>query len=111
MTVVNSLAPRGRSTAPPAPTQAMPPDPRETMRRLPRLLQYPTTLFTGKALPGQASLGWTPGFHLATATVSVALGTLISALAHTLGHVLLLPVGWAVTLHGMRNLRMMVYHQ
>ncbi|WP_346100191.1 fatty acid desaturase [Streptomyces olivaceiscleroticus] len=113
MAVINSWAPSARPTGQPAPPQTASPDPRETMRRLPRLLQYPATLFTGKALPGQASPGWTPGFHLGTATVSVVLGTLISALALTLGHglLVLLPVGWAVTLHGMRNLRMMIYHQ
>ncbi|MFG2947045.1 fatty acid desaturase [Streptomyces adustus] len=111
MSVLNSPAPVLRSDLPPTPARTASADPRETMRRLPRPLQFPATLFTGKALPGQPSPGWTPGFHLATATVSVVLGTLVGVLALTLGHLLLLPVGWAATLHGMRNLRMMVYHQ
>ncbi|MFE3492201.1 fatty acid desaturase [Streptomyces sp. NPDC059175] len=111
MSLLDSSTPRVATTAPPASPPATSSDPRETMRRLPRLLQLPATLFTGKALPEQRSPGWTTGFHLVTATVSLVLGTLVSVLAYTLGHGLLLPVGWAVTLHGMRNLRMMVYHQ
>lgn len=89
-------------------------DPRETMRALPRFIQYPLTLFTGKPLAGQKSLSWwTPGFHLATAALSMAVGVGISCTALILGAywLLLLLPGWAVTLHGMRNLRMMIYHQ
>lgn len=55
-------------------------DPRETMRALPRFTQYPLTLFTGKALPGQNSISWwTPGFHLLTAYLSMALGVAAAA--------------------------------
>ncbi|MET9900245.1 fatty acid desaturase [Streptomyces sp. NPDC006446] len=89
-------------------------DPRETMRALPRFIQYPLTLFTGKPLAGQKPLSWwTPGFHLATAALSMAVGVGISCTALILGTywLLLLLPGWAVTLHGMRNLRMMIYHQ
>ncbi|MCC3767417.1 fatty acid desaturase [Streptomyces sp. UNOC14_S4] len=90
------------------------PDPRDTMRALPRFTQYPLTVFTGKPLPEQKPLSWwTPGFHLATAVLSMAAGVVIGCIGLELsgaGLLLLLP-GWAVTLHGMRNLRMMVYHQ
>ena len=92
---------------------APPPDPRETMRTLPRVLQYPLTVFTGKPLAGQTSLPWTPTFHLGAAVLAMVAGVLTGCLGWTLGgwFLLLLVPGWAVTLHGMRNLRMMVYHQ
>ncbi|MCP3819178.1 fatty acid desaturase [Streptomyces sp. A3M-1-3] len=88
-------------------------DPRQSMTALPEILQYPLTIFTGKALPQQKSLGWTPTLHLATATASMVVGVLVSTLGYVLGgaFLLLLLPGWAMTLHGMRNLRMMVYHQ
>lgn len=88
-------------------------DPRQSMTALPAFLQYPLTIFTGKALPGQTSPGWTPTFHLVTATASMVAGVLVSTLGLALGgaFLLLLLPGWAVTLHGMRNLRMMIYHQ
>ncbi|MGW3648943.1 fatty acid desaturase [Streptomyces sp. NPDC000878] len=89
-------------------------DPRETMRALPRFTQYPLTLFTGKALPGQRPISWwTPGFHLLTVYLSMALGVAAGCTGLGLGGawLLLVPAGWAVTLHGMRNLRMMIYHQ
>jgi len=89
-------------------------EPRESMRSLPGWLQYPLTVFTGKPLAGQRPLvRWSPTFHLLTAVSSMAAGAGISALGWWLGSawaLLLLP-GWAVTLHGMRNLRMMIYHQ
>ncbi len=90
-----------------------PPDPRESMAFLPKPLQYPLTLFTGKALPGQAALSWTPTLHLTTALSSMVAGVLVSTLGYILGggFLLLLIPGWAITLHGMRNMRMMVYHQ
>ncbi|HEY5833871.1 fatty acid desaturase [Streptomyces sp.] len=56
----------------------------------------------------------TPTFHLLAAVTSMAGGVAISAVAlHAAVSfwLLLLPVGWVVTLHGMRNLRMMVFHQ
>ncbi|MFF4215888.1 stearoyl-CoA 9-desaturase [Streptomyces nondiastaticus] len=89
------------------------PDPRETMRSLPRLLQSPLTVFTGKPLAGQAPFGWSPTYHLASAVAAMIVGAAVGATGWALGSwflFLLLP-GWAVTLHGMRNLRMMVYHQ
>ncbi|WNI15009.1 fatty acid desaturase [Actinacidiphila sp. ITFR-21] len=89
-------------------------NPRETMRALPRFTQYPLTFLTGKPLAGQSPLPWwTPTFHLVSALVSMAVGVTVSSVGLALGGalaLLLLP-GWAVTLHGMRNLRMMVFHQ
>ncbi|MDQ0795639.1 stearoyl-CoA 9-desaturase [Streptomyces sp. B1I3] len=90
------------------------PDPRESMRVLPRFTQYPLTLLTGKPLKGQAPPHrWTPGFHLGAAALSMVSGSAVSAVGWALSGawLLLLLPGWAVTLHGMRNLRMMVYHQ
>jgi fatty acid desaturase len=88
-------------------------DPRETMRVLPGFLQYRLTLFTGKPIEGQNAPGWTPGYHLIAATGAMVTGSALSTVAWVLGGwwLLLLPAGWAVTLHGMRNLRMMIFHQ
>lgn len=89
------------------------PNPRETMRSLPRALQFPLTVFTGKPLAEQTAPRWTPTFHLLSAVTAMAAGLAVSTLAWSLGgwYLALLLLGWAVTLHGMRNLRMMVYHQ
>jgi len=89
------------------------PNPRETMRSLPRALQFPLTVFTGKPLAEQSAPRWTPTFHLLSAVASMAVGLTVSTLAWNQGgwYLALLLLGWAMTLHGMRNLRMMVYHQ
>ncbi|MCC3772002.1 stearoyl-CoA 9-desaturase [Streptomyces sp. UNOC14_S4] len=89
------------------------PDPRESMRGLPGLVQYPLTVMTGKPLAGQAPLAWSPTFHLVSAVAAMVAGSAVGAIGWALGawYLLLLLPGWAVTLHGMRNLRMMVYHQ
>ncbi|MFF9186248.1 fatty acid desaturase [Streptomyces misionensis] len=90
-----------------------PADPRETMRALPGFLQYPLTVFTGKPLSEQTGLPWTPTFHLAAAVLAMLAGTAVGSAAWALGGWWLLALlpGWALTLHGLRNLRMMVYHQ
>ncbi|MBW0018504.1 MAG: fatty acid desaturase [Mycobacterium sp.] len=88
-----------------------PVDVRETMRRLPALLQLPLTYLTGKAHTGQHGPKLTPTFHLATALGSLAIGLIFSAVAWSGPNLLLLVLGWAVTLHGMRNLRMLIFHQ
>ncbi|WP_261399304.1 fatty acid desaturase [Streptomyces misionensis] len=90
-----------------------PVDPRETMRALPGFLQYPLTVFTGKPLSEQTGLPWTPTFHLAAAVFAMLAGTAVGSAAWALGGWWLLALlpGWALTLHGLRNLRMMVYHQ
>lgn len=56
---------------------------------------------------------WLPGFHLASAAFSMLVGVVTGCIGWTLSGawLLLLLPGWAVTLHGMRNLRMMIYHQ
>lgn len=89
------------------------PDPRQTMRRLPQPLQLPLTMLTGKPYAGQRPLTFTPTFHLVAAFADMALGVAITGTLLSRGAwwLLALPIGWALTLHGMRNLRMMIYHQ
>jgi hypothetical protein len=86
---------------------------RDSMRGLPGPLQMPLTLFTGKPFTGQRRIGLRPTTHLVTATLSVGGGLAVSAVGWTLGAwwLLLLLLGWAMALHGARNLRMMMYHQ
>ncbi len=86
---------------------------RESMRPLPRPIQLPLTFLTGKPLEGQRPIRLSPGFHLAAAWVSMLAGLAVSSAAWVLGGwlLLLLLPGWAMTLHGQRNLRMMMYHQ
>lgn len=89
-------------------------DPRETMRRLPRWLQHPLTVFTGKALPAQQPLSWwSPTYHLAAAVCTAVFGVVVGLIGYLAGGAaiaLMLP-GWAMTLHGLRNLRMLIFHQ
>ena len=88
-------------------------DVRESMRRLPRVFARPLTMLTGKPQAGQPAIRFTPAAHLRNAVLSLGCGLLISGVALAFAGwalVLLLP-GWALTLHGMRNLRMMIYHQ
>ncbi|MEW9521354.1 hypothetical protein [Streptomyces tubercidicus] len=47
------------------------------MRSLPRSLQSPLTVFTGKPLAGQAPFGWSPTYHLAAAVASMIVGAVI----------------------------------
>ncbi|MFE0703093.1 fatty acid desaturase [Streptomyces sp. NPDC058872] len=90
------------------------PDPvRESMQVLPRVFAAPLTLLTGRPYAGQAPVRRTPTRHLVNALTSCALGVALGVAALTGGGpllVLLVP-GWAATLHGARNLRMMIYHQ
>lgn len=88
-------------------------DVRESMTRLPEPLQLPLTWLTGRPYTGQRGPRPTPGFHLAGGVVSLVTGLAVSTAALGAGGwwTLLLAAGWAVTLHGLRNLRMMVYHQ
>lgn len=85
---------------------------RESLRRLPAVLQLPLTLLTGKPYQGQRALRLKPTAHLMAAAISIVSGLGLSWVA--LGgwaRLWLLVPGWAMTLHGMRNLRMMIYHQ
>ncbi len=86
---------------------------RASMDRLPRVFAMPLTMLTGKPHASQRPLRFTPTAHLVNAVVSLVLGLAVSGVALDVGGwglTLLLP-GWAMTLHGMRNLRMMVFHQ
>ncbi|MGE5828217.1 MAG: stearoyl-CoA 9-desaturase [Micromonosporaceae bacterium] len=89
---------------------------RDSMRRLPAFVQLPLTYLTGKPFTDQRGLRLTPTSHLVGALGSIAVGLICSATAyHAIGATSLLVAlfvpGWMLTLHGLRNLRMMVYHQ
>ncbi|PYC83208.1 stearoyl-CoA 9-desaturase [Streptomyces tateyamensis] len=83
------------------------------MGRLPRLFDRPLTLLTGRPLDGRHRTAYTPTRHLLNALASMTAGLAAGALALAAGGwwLLLVPAGWAMTLHSARNLRMMVYHQ
>jgi hypothetical protein len=86
---------------------------RDSMLRLPGPAQLPLTFLTGKPYTGQRPLRLSPTTHLVTATVSIAVGLAVTGVALALSGwwLALLVPGWASTLHGARNLRMMVFHQ
>jgi len=88
-------------------------DPRESMRRLPALLQRPLTFLTGKAYAGQPATRLTPTWHVLAGFTAMVAGVGVSAASVVAAGwwLMLLPLGWAMTLHGMRNLRMLIYHQ
>ncbi|TFI43679.1 stearoyl-CoA 9-desaturase [Rhodococcus sp. 1R11] len=83
------------------------------MRRLPNVLQVPLTLLTGKPYTGQQRISLSVSFHVVGAVASMSVGFSMVAIALTLGGpwTLTAVLGMAVTLHGMRNARMMVLHQ
>lgn len=88
--------------------------PRESMARLPGWMQHPLTMFTGKALSGQvAPPWWTPTYHLCMGLLNLTAGLLIGGLGWFWGGaaLFLLVPGWMVTLHSLRNLRMLIFHQ
>jgi fatty acid desaturase len=80
---------------------------------MPRAFALPLTLLTGQPHTGQRPIRFTPTTHLANAVLSMVIGLGVSGVALWSGGwwLALLLVGWAMTLHGMRNLRMMVLHQ
>jgi len=86
-------------------------DVRESLRAIP--CQGLVSLVTGKPHQGQRGFRMTPAFHVAGAAASICLGLGASALgllvASASGGLLVL-LGWAMTLHGMRNLRIMIFH-
>ncbi|RIV41486.1 fatty acid desaturase [Micromonospora radicis] len=86
---------------------------RDSMGRLPGVLALPLTFLTGKPHTGQRPVRLTPGLHLWAATASMLAGLAVSWVALWRGGwwLALLLVGWSMTLHGARNLRMMMYHQ
>ncbi|MFJ1702453.1 fatty acid desaturase [Kitasatospora sp. NPDC088346] len=86
---------------------------RDSMRTLPGVLALPLTFLTGKPHTDQRPVRLSPTAHLLNALLSTACGLAVTGTALTLGAgwLALLPLGWAMTLHGMRNLRMMIFHQ
>jgi fatty acid desaturase len=104
---------RNNGVRPPGHAASSTIDPRETMRVLPQLLQLPLTLLTGKPHAGQDPLRLSATYHLIAAFIHMAIGVGASSLVLQAGGwwLLGLPVSCGLTLHGMRNLRMMIYHQ
>lgn len=86
---------------------------RDSWRRLPGFLQLLLTLLSGKPYTGQRYFRLTPTMHVAGAACSLLGGLAVSWVGWQLGGwwLTLLVAGWAMVLHGMRNLRMMMYHQ
>lgn len=89
------------------------PNIRDSMLGLPGFLQLPLTFLTGKPYSGQRPVRIAPTAHLVGSLLSIFLGLCIGVIAlDESGWALLCLVpSWAVVLHGMRNLRMMVFHQ
>ena len=108
MTTAELTRPTRASAAPIAPDPV-----RESMTRLPKPFALPLTLLTGRPHAGQRPLRLGPTFHLAGAATSLAVGLALSGVALAGGGWLLFLLfpGWAITVHAMRNLRMMIYHQ
>lgn len=80
---------------------------------LPRILQGLLTALTGKPFWGQKPWNMTPTHHIVSATLSMLVGVLCSSFAILRGGTWLLALlpGWMATVHGMRNLRQMIFHQ
>lgn len=88
-------------------------NPRESMRVLPAVFQGALTRLTGQPLIGQTPWPATPMRHLVRSLISLVSGIALSVLAvhYGDGWLLMLLPGWMVTLHAMRNIRMMLFHQ
>jgi fatty acid desaturase len=80
---------------------------------MPRRFALPLTLLTGKPCHHHRPIRFTSTRHLANAVVSLAADVAVSLAALRWGGwtLALLVIGWAMTLHGMRNLRMLIFHQ
>ncbi|MFC6087731.1 fatty acid desaturase [Saccharothrix lopnurensis] len=85
---------------------------RDSMPR-PGVLALPLTLLTGKPTAGQRPFRFTPTAHLVNALLSVGCGLVAGwfALRWSGWALLLLVPCWSMVLHGIRNLRMMMFHQ
>lgn len=84
---------------------------RESMRSVPGQLLW--SLLTGKPYRGQPERRMTPAFHVAGAFASLVVGLASTALGLAVATppgFVLVGGGWLVTLHGMRNLRIMIFH-
>jgi hypothetical protein len=94
---------------------AVPVQPRETMRRQPRLVQPFLTWVTGVPLAGTSPrVRWRPGLAAAAGAVQVALGIALGALVLASHRIALLPLmvlAWPVIAGGMRRLDVVVVHQ
>jgi fatty acid desaturase len=86
---------------------------RDSMLALPGFMQLPITFLTGKPYTGQKPLRLAPAVHLVGPLISATVGLLIGvfALRWSGWSLLLLLPSWALILHAMRNLRMVVFHQ
>lgn len=86
---------------------------RDSMRAVPGVFALPLTFLTGRPYTGQRAVPMTPGTHLIGAAASVAVGVWTSVVVFAAGGFwdLLLPLTCSMTLHGVRNARMMIYHQ
>jgi hypothetical protein len=83
------------------------------MRGLPRAIQPLLTLITGKPLQDEKSWSLTPWHHLAETLLFMLVGVCASVALLRMGWpaVLLLPLGWMATLHGVRKSRTIIMHQ
>ena len=88
-------------------------DVRESMNALPRFLQPFLTWLSCKPLSEERPWRLTPFHHLASSAGSLVGGAALGVLAVTLSGfaLLLLPVAWLLTIHGVRKLRSVVVHQ
>jgi fatty acid desaturase len=80
---------------------------------MPTSLALPLTMLTGKPHTGQRAIRLGPTTHVTGAAASLAVGLVGSWFALDAGgwwSLFLIPT-CAMTLHGMRNARMMIYHQ
>jgi hypothetical protein len=83
------------------------------MKTLPPVLQGPLTALTGKPLEGQAPWRLTPMHHVLSSLCSMLIGVVLTCVAISRGGAALAFVipGWMMSVHGMRNMRMMILHQ
>jgi fatty acid desaturase len=87
-------------------------DPRETMRVLPGFLQPALTWLTGKPLGDQRPWRLKPGHHVWASVLPILAGIALGTAVLGEGWwMLLLPVSWLLTTHGIRKLRVMIVHQ
>lgn len=109
---VSADAPRTLHGPLPEQSQPLPLDPRETMRTLPGFLQPALTWLTGKPLVDQRPWNLKPMHHLWGSLLPIAAGLTLGAVVLNNGWwMLLLPVSWLLTTHGIRKLRVMIVHQ
>jgi fatty acid desaturase len=90
----------------------VPDNPRTSMQVLPGFLQPILTWITGQPLPGQRPWRLRPIHHLLASIAPLAAGVSLGVLLIRHGWwVVLIPISWILTTHGMRKLRAMILHQ